>query len=95
MKVSVALVALPVWLLLVTRSGNAIPAFARQYGTSCQTCHSVFPKLNDFGKAFKDAGFQFPKGDETANGETLVKIAPVMLGALKIAPALCAATSWC
>ena len=81
LKVSVAVVALPVWLLLVTRSGNAIPAFARQYGTSCQTCHSVFPKLNDFGKAFKDAGFQFPKGDDTANGETLIKVAPVMLGA--------------
>jgi hypothetical protein len=81
LKVNVALVALSVCLLLITRSANAIPAFARQYGTSCQTCHSVFPKLNDFGKAFKDAGFQFPKGDETANGETVVKVAPVMLGA--------------
>ena len=36
---------------------HAIPAFARQYQTSCATCHSDFPKLNDFGKAFKDAGF--------------------------------------
>src|SRR5262249_30362569 len=31
---------------------------------------------NDFGKAFKDAGFQFPKDDESE-----IKIAPVMLGA--------------
>ena len=46
------------------------------YGTSCQTCHIVFPKLNDFGKAFKDAGFKFPKDDET-----FLKVAPVMLGA--------------
>src|ERR1700730_2910950 len=54
----------------------AIPAFSRQYGTSCSTCHVDFPKLNDFGKAFKDAGFKFPKDDET-----FIKIPPVMLGA--------------
>ena len=56
-------------------TGHAIPAFARMYGTSCNTCHLDFPKLNDFGKAFKDAGFKFPKGDES-----LLKIPPVMLG---------------
>src|SRR6202165_4787723 len=54
----------------------AMPAFSRQYGTSCSTCHVDFPKLNDFGKAFKDAGFKFPKDDET-----FIKIPPVMLGA--------------
>ena len=65
-------------LLLVLLSGSsyAIPAFSRQYGTSCSTCHVDFPKLNDFGKAFKDAGFKFPKDDET-----FIKIPPVMLGA--------------
>jgi hypothetical protein len=57
-------------------SASAIPAFARQYGTSCSTCHVDFPKLNDFGKAFKDAGFKFPKNDED-----FIKIPPVMLGA--------------
>jgi len=35
-----------------------------------------FPKLNDFGKAFKDAGFKFPKDDES-----FVKVAPTLLGA--------------
>ena len=54
----------------------AIPAFSRMYGTSCSTCHIDFPKLNDFGKAFKDAGFKFPKDDES-----MIKIPPVMLGA--------------
>ncbi len=63
-------------LLLIPSSSYAIPAFSRQYGTSCTTCHVDFPKLNDFGKAFKDAGFKFPKDDET-----FVKIPPVMLGA--------------
>ena len=55
---------------------HAIPPFARQYGTSCSTCHNDFPKLNDFGKAFKDAGFKFPKDDED-----FIKVPPVMLGA--------------
>ena len=61
---------------LVPQRANAIPAFARKYPTSCTTCHSDFPKLNDFGKAFKDAGFKFPKEDET-----FIKVPPVLLGA--------------
>ncbi len=60
----------------MTASSFAIPAFSRQYGTSCTTCHVDFPKLNDFGKAFKDAGFKFPKDDES-----FLKVPPVMLGA--------------
>jgi len=63
-------------VLLLPRKVAAIPAFSRQYGTSCSTCHVNFPKLNDFGKAFKDAGFKFPKDDET-----YLKVQPVMLGA--------------
>ena len=55
---------------------HAIPAFARQYQTSCTTCHSDFPKLNDFGKAFKDAGFKFP-----TDNDTFLKIPATMLGA--------------
>src|SRR5208337_2587770 len=39
------------------------PQFSRQYNTSCNTCHTVYPKLNDFGKVFLDAGFQFPEED--------------------------------
>src|SRR5689334_5053507 len=62
--------------LSMPRKSEAIPAFARMYGTSCSTCHLDFPKLNDFGKAFKDAGFKFPKDDQS-----LLKIPPVMLGA--------------
>ncbi len=63
-------------LFVLTASSFAIPAFSRQYGTSCTTCHIDFPKLNDFGKAFKDAGFKFPKDDES-----FLKVPPVMLGA--------------
>ena len=70
------LVLLPVFFFFLTVNGRAIPAFSRQYQTSCATCHIDFPKLNDFGKAFKDAGFKFPKDDET-----MLKVPPVMLGA--------------
>jgi hypothetical protein len=76
LKTLPALLALSLCAGLLPRKGNAIPAFARLYGTSCMTCHIDFPKLNDFGKAFKDAGFKFPKDDEN-----YLKVAPVMLGA--------------
>ena len=54
---------------------SAIPAFSRKYQTSCTTCHSNYPELNDFGEAFKKNGFKFPKDDET-----FVKEPPVLLG---------------
>jgi len=63
-------------VIVLCGNSQAIPAFSRQYGTSCSTCHVDFPKLNDFGKAFKDAGFKFPKDDES-----FVKVPPVLLGA--------------
>ena len=68
--------AVPIIVALSSTPSPAIPAFSRMYGTSCSTCHIDFPKLNDFGKAFKDAGFKFPKDDEQ-----MLKIPPVMLGA--------------
>jgi hypothetical protein len=54
----------------------AVPAFARKYQTSCQTCHIVFPKLNAFGEAFRLRGYRMP--GETAE---MVKEPPVSLGA--------------
>src|SRR5712692_11172331 len=74
--VSSAVLIVPIILLFISSKGYAIPAFSRQYQTSCTTCHLDFPKLNDFGKAFKDAGFKFPKDDES-----FVKVAPTLLGA--------------
>ena len=71
-----AVLAMVIVLLAVPPRADAIPAFSRQYNTSCSTCHIDFPKLNDFGKAFKDAGFKFPTDDES-----MLKIPPVLLGA--------------
>src|SRR6202051_1945273 len=55
---------------------SAIPAFSPKDQTSCTTCHSDYPELNDFGEAFKKNGFKFPKDDEP-----FVKEPPVLLGA--------------
>ena len=51
-------------LLGAGSTAEAIPAFARRYGTSCQTCHVAFPKLTPFGEAFRRNGFKFPGKDE-------------------------------
>jgi hypothetical protein len=50
-------------LLAVPRAASAIPAFARKYETSCLTCHTVYPKLNPFGEAFRRNGYRFPGVD--------------------------------
>lgn len=48
---------------VAVRSASAIPAFARQYGRDCQTCHVAFPKLTAFGEAFRRNGYRFPGGN--------------------------------
>ncbi len=72
----IATLAVVMVVLAIQPPAYAIPAFSRMYGTSCSTCHLDFPKLNDFGKAFKDAGFKFPTDDQA-----MLKIPPVLLGA--------------
>lgn len=37
----------------------AIPAFARQYRLSCQTCHAPAPRLKPYGDEFAGNGFKF------------------------------------
>jgi hypothetical protein len=64
-------------LVLVALSGeaSAIPAFARKYDTSCQTCHVPFPRLNPFGEAFRRNGYRFPAGeDEEATKEATIAL---------------------
>jgi hypothetical protein len=68
--------ALCLALAVTESSALAVPAFARKYQTSCQTCHIVFPKLNAFGEAFRLRGYRMP--GET---EEMVKQPPVSLGA--------------
>ncbi len=46
--------------LLAAVPAAAIPAFARKYGTSCVTCHTVYPRLTPFGESFRRNGYLFP-----------------------------------
>ena len=62
----------PCTLVLDLGSGSGSSTLQSRYpGVFTAIWHIVqqpaiidFPKLNDFGKAFKDAGFKFPKNDE-------------------------------
>jgi len=58
--------------LVATPTAQAVPAFARKYGTSCATCHTIFPKLNPFGEAFRRNGYRFPgKDSDNVQAETV------------------------
>jgi hypothetical protein len=78
LTLAMSLIVIPtlIGIEVSTPRATAIPAFARKYRTSCSTCHSNWPELNDFGRAFKVNGFKFPKDDEE-----FVKDPPLMLGA--------------
>ncbi len=70
------LVSMVLLQAIVFTEAEAIPAFARRYHTSCQTCHVAFPKLNAFGETFRILGYHFP--GETAGQ---IKQPDVALGA--------------
>jgi len=55
----------------------AVPSFARQTGLACEGCHTVFPELTPFGRAFKLNGYLIDnlpqvKGLTTDNKEALL-----------------------
>jgi hypothetical protein len=70
-------IILPISMSLIVQETQAIPSFARKYKTSCSTCHYAFPKLNGFGKAFKNNGYRYPAGQDPE----MTKEEPVSLGA--------------
>jgi len=45
---------------ILTTQANAVPVFARKYNTTCFTCHTTPPLLNDFGLRFQANGYQLP-----------------------------------
>ncbi len=42
---------------------EGLPAFARQNGMNCQSCHVAYPKLNTFGRQFRDRGYTLQAPD--------------------------------
>src|SRR5438128_4218867 len=82
--VLIATIATP---LVVPPEASATAQFSRRYDTSCNTCHTAFPKLNDFGIAFKDAGYQIPEEDVSfiATPRTLLTMPTVVPHSTKLA----------
>jgi hypothetical protein len=69
--VSLLVVALTATSVVPTTS-LAFPAFARQTGMACASCHfQKYPALTPFGRAFKAAGFTMMGAQETVKGERL------------------------
>lgn len=52
----------------------ALSQWSRKYGVSCTTCHSAFPRLNAYGDAFMQNGYQTP-GSEDGDTDGKTKIA--------------------
>src|SRR3972149_12320362 len=51
---------------------EAVPAFARQTGLSCNTCHfQHYSSLNAFGRLFKAGGFTMVGGQSMIEGDML------------------------
>ena len=44
------------------RPAAALPAYARQTGQPCATCHTAFPELTPFGRRFKIGGYTLQGG---------------------------------
>jgi hypothetical protein len=57
MKHLITTFALIMLIVLTTEESRAIPAFARKYNLSCQTCHSPIPRLKAYGDDFAGNGF--------------------------------------
>lgn len=66
------LFALTVSFSVMPKKANAIPAFAQKYHYSCAVCHTVFPNLNPFGRAFWRNGFRLPSTNGTPADATQI-----------------------
>ena len=68
----VALFILAFSFSIAPKKANAIPAFAQKYHFSCAVCHTVFPNLNPFGRAFWRNGFRLPGTNGTPSDATQI-----------------------
>jgi len=72
MLLSVAAALLLAFSLYPSGDAEAVPAFARQTGLACNTCHfQHYPSLNAFGRAFKSGGFTMVGGQSMVEGDML------------------------
>ncbi|MBD3179492.1 MAG: hypothetical protein GF417_07695 [Candidatus Latescibacteria bacterium] len=50
--------------MIWTERAAPIPAFARRYKISCNTCHNPFPRLKDYGDEYAGDGFVIPEEEK-------------------------------
>jgi len=64
---------------VAAREAHAIPAFAREYGVPCETCHMTITRRNEFGDLFRKWGYHWPgapESDSAARKQEPVEMAP-------------------
>jgi hypothetical protein len=70
--IAVALIFFVAVSLYASREATAVPAFARQTGMACNTCHfQHFPALNQFGREFKAGGYRLMGSQSLVEGDFL------------------------
>src|ERR1019366_5298595 len=60
MRTVYSILFLVVVVAVVIPDAKAVPVFARKYNTTCFTCHTTPPLLNDFGLRFQANGYELP-----------------------------------
>ncbi|MFH1052665.1 MAG: hypothetical protein V1779_17225 [bacterium] len=62
-KIFTLIITFVLLAMLMSETLQAIPAFARKYNMSCQTCHSPAPRLKAYGDDFAGNGFRLSDKD--------------------------------
>src|SRR3972149_3792151 len=66
---AVSFLILTVFFAASAENAYAVPAFARQTGMACNSCHfQHFPILNEFGRSFKAGGYTTIGGQSFLEG---------------------------
>lgn len=58
-KAAVSFLSAALPFFIFSADAYAFPFFSRQVGRDCTYCHSIFPKLNETGRAYRSGGYRF------------------------------------
>src|SRR6185369_6947809 len=73
MALVVTLAAVAGQWICMPSPAHAVPSFARQTGMPCTACHTNFPLLTPFGRAFKLNGYVMRGGQQTDSWQDMLK----------------------
>lgn len=69
MKVLIVTGLLCAAVLMMTPMASSTSQWSRKTSLPCETCHTVFPRLNSFGEQYLRNGYEFPDNHEEYIGE--------------------------